>query len=157
MPSWPSMSRLTLGAVHSVKLNSPAHTWFVIFYYEEDCVEEYMHAELYTTIGTTTIIMFAHSNLVHVSRQLILSIVHLDFPQLQPCNYNYFAHCHREASSAPPTLSLSSLSPTRFRSLQPSLAILDAAYQQVMVPLPRNLLTRFISCATVTTIRVKLL
>ena len=44
------MSRIALGAMHSAKLHSPAHTWFVIFIYtEEDCVEEYMHAELYTT------------------------------------------------------------------------------------------------------------
>jgi hypothetical protein len=152
------MSRLTLGAVHSVKLNSPAHTWFVIFYYEEeDCVEEYMLAELYTTVDTTTIHLLVHIKLVHVSRQVLLSIVHLDFPQLKPSNYNYFAHCHCEASSALPTLSLPSLSPTRFRSLQPSLAIMDAAFQQVMVLASNLLTTRFESCATGTTIRVKLI
>ena len=124
------MSRSTLGAVHSVKLNSPAHPWFVILYYEEDCVEEYMHAEMYTSSDTPPFIRFVHITQGHVSRQVLLSIVPLGFPQLRPCNYNYFDHCHREASSALPTLTLPSLSPTRFRSLQLSIAILDAAYQQ---------------------------
>jgi hypothetical protein len=80
MPSWPSMSRITLGAVHSAILNCPAHTWFVIFYYSDG---EYMHAQLYTTIDTTSLHRPVHINLVHVSRPVPLPVVHLDFHQLR--------------------------------------------------------------------------
>ncbi len=152
MPSWPSMSRIALGTMHSAKLHSPAHTWFVIFIYEEeDCVEEYMHAELYTTgdkIDNSTISTLSLS--VHVSRpSTIVNSLAWSYHSFQPCNYNNFTHCHREAYSTLPTLPQPSLSPTRFRSLQQSIANLTLHPHRLWC-LASNLLTRFtiISCAT---------
>jgi hypothetical protein len=126
VPSWPSMSRIALGAMHSAILHSPAHTWFVIFIYntEEDCVEEYMHAELYTTgdkIDNSTFSTLSLS--VHVYRpSTIVNSLAWSYHSFQPCNYNNFDHCHREAYSDQPTLPQPSLSTTRFRSLQQSVA-----------------------------------
>jgi hypothetical protein len=148
------MSRLTLGAVHSVILNSPAHTWFVIFcYIEEDCVGEYMYAELLMTIDTTPVLRLVHIILVHVSRQVLLSVVHLDIPQLGHATTTTPHSTIVKLPQLPHILPITFVN-NKFRSLQQSLAFLDVATQQVMVPLPRNLLTRFISCATVTKTRV---
>jgi hypothetical protein len=144
------MSRIALGAMHSAKLHSPAHTWFVIFIYtEEDCVEEYMHAELYTTSDTIDIYISNHITLVHVSRpSTIVNSLAWSSHSFQPCNYNNFTHCHREAYSALPTLPQPSLSTTRFRSLQQSIANLTLHPHRLWC-LASNLLTRFtiISCA----------
>jgi hypothetical protein len=148
------MSRITLGAVHGVLMHCPAHTWFVIFYFnEEDCVGEYMQAELHTTIDTTPVLRLVHINLVHVSRQVPLSVVHLDFPQLGHATTTTPHSTIVKLSQLPHILPIIFVY-NKFRSLQQSLVFSDVATQQVMVPLPRNLLTRFISCATVTKTRV---
>ena len=87
--------------------------------------------------------------------KVLLSVVHLDFPQL---NHATTTTPHStivkppQLPHIPPIIFVNN----KFRSLQLSLAILDVAFQQVMV-LASNLLTRFVSCATVTKIRVKLL
>jgi hypothetical protein len=119
------MSRIALGAVHSAKLHSPAHTWSVIFSIKKKIVSR----NTCTLSCTQLVIRKDHSTFstlslsVHVSRpSTIVNRLAWSYHSFQPCNYNNLDHCHREAYSAQATLTLPSLSTTNFRSLQHSLA-----------------------------------
>jgi hypothetical protein len=147
------MSRIALGAMHSAKLHSPAHTWFVIFIYTK---KKIVSKNTCTLSCTQLVIRMDNSTFstlslsVHVYRpSTIVNSLACCYHSFQPCNYNNFDHCHREAFTDQPTLPLPSLSTTRFRSLQQSLAKLTLHPNRLWCLASNLLTTRFtiISCA----------
>ena len=117
------MSRIALGAVHSAKLHSPAHTWSVIFSTKKKIVSR----NISTLSCTQLVIRRDTPRSQHYLCQFMCprpsSIVNRlawSCHSFQPCYYNNLDHCHREAYSAQATLTLPPLSTTNSRSLQQS-------------------------------------
>jgi len=145
------MSRIALGAMHSAKLHSPAHTWSVIFIYTK---KKIVSRNTCTLSCTQLVIRKDHSTFstvslsVHVSRpSTIVNSLACCSNSFQPCNYNNLDHCHREAFIDQPTLTLPSLSTTNFRSLQHSLAKVTLHSNRLWCLASNLLTTRFVSCA----------
>ena len=127
MPSWPSMSRLTLGAVHRVHIELPSTFLTGDYYYSDGA---YMHEMLYTAIDTTSSHRPVHINLAHVYRPVPL-VVHLYFQQ---CLHATTAtpHCALVKLSQHPHTCSSIIVYNNFRSLQESPGYRTLASSQVM-------------------------
>ena len=144
------MSRIALGAVHSAKLHSPAHTWSVIFSIKKKIVSRNT-----CTLSCTQLVIRKDTprsqpylcQFMCPGPSSIVNRLAWSYHSFQPCNYNNLDHCHREAFIDQPTLTLPSLSTTNFRSLQHSLAKVTLHSNRLWCLASNLLTTRFISCA----------